>query len=117
MKFDSDDDQLKIGFLLGILVCSGYFGGDGQQPDVTLRMHTKHEELLRWLEHEVPGGKLYGPYNHSGRRYFQWMVRGRYLREVVAPLIHRYRHLLDEHAEARFYSMCERYRIELPEPA
>ena len=110
------DDPLKLGFFFGLLVTKGSFGGDGLEPSVTVRMHTGHEELFRWLEYEFPGGKLYGPYTHRGSPYFQWMVRGRYLREVLAPLINRYRQLLDEHAETRFDSMCERYRIALPAP-
>src|SRR5262245_24853141 len=32
-------DDFSIGFLLGLLVGEGHFGGDGRQPQVTLRMH------------------------------------------------------------------------------
>ncbi len=37
----------------GILVGEGHFGGDGRQPQVTLRMHVDHEALFRWLDGPV----------------------------------------------------------------
>lgn len=103
----------EVGYLLGILAGEGHFGGDGRQPQVTLRMHTRHEALFRWLESRLPGGKLYGPYHHSNRSYFQWMARGEYLRNHLAPLIHTNIDLLDTHVAGRFFEMCDRYRIEL----
>jgi hypothetical protein len=106
-----DLDGRKVGFLIGILVGEGHFGGDGRQPQITLRMHTKHERLFRWLTEHVPGGRLYGPYTHGGRSYFQWMIRGQALREDLIPLLHANRDLLDEYTEGRFVTMCERYRI------
>jgi hypothetical protein len=103
--------DLATGFLLGLLVGEGHFGGDGRQPQVTLRMHVRHEETFRRLAAAFPGGKLYGPYNHGGRHYYQWMARGDYLRRVLAPLIASHRSWLDDHAGPRFDSMCERYGI------
>jgi hypothetical protein len=106
-------DEFSQGFLIGLLVGEGHFGGDGRQPQITLRMHTKHEKLFRWLERTVPEGKLYGPYHHGGRSYFQWMVRGSYLRETLVPLLAARADWLDDHVHARFRDMCERYRIPL----
>jgi hypothetical protein len=105
-------DARATGFLLGVLAGEGHFGGDGRQPQVTLRMHVRHEKLFRWLERTVPQGRLYGPYHHGGRAYYQWMVRGQALRETLAPLIGRNLDLLDDHVAARFRSMCERYGID-----
>jgi hypothetical protein len=62
-------DDFERGFLLGLLVGEGHFGGDGRQAQVTLRMHTRHEHLFRWLVTAVPGSRLYGPYHHGGRSY------------------------------------------------
>jgi hypothetical protein len=76
-------------------------------------MHVRHEAMFRWLEQAFPGGRLYGPYTHGGRSYFQWMARGAYLREHLAPLIHRHRHLLDDYVADRFDTMCHRYAIDL----
>jgi hypothetical protein len=106
------DGDLATGFLLGLLVGEGHFGGDGRQPQVTLRMHVRHEETFEWLRRTYPGSKLYGPYHHGGRSYFQWSARGRYLRDHIVPLVERHRALLDAYAAARFDTMCERYRIE-----
>src|SRR3954468_23784331 len=75
------------GLLAGILIGEGSFGGDGRQPQVTLRMHTRHEALFRWLVDRFPRSKLYGPYTHGGRSYYQWMARGRSLVEDVLPVL------------------------------
>jgi len=107
--------DLDLGILLGILVGEGHFGGDGRQPQVTLRMHTRHERLFRWLETRFPGGKLYGPYHHGGRSYYQWMARGEYLRKAIVPLIVGKLDRIDEHAASRFKRMCDMYGIELPD--
>lgn len=68
--------QFEIGYLVGLLVGEGHFGGDGRSPQVTLRMHVRHEAIFRWIERTFPGGRLYGPYDHGGRHYLQWMARG-----------------------------------------
>ncbi len=105
-------NEFEIGYLVGVLVGEGHFGGDGKQPHITLRMHTDHENLFRWLEDKLPGGKLYGPYNHSGRHYFQWMARGDFLRNELVPLLDR--HLtedLDGKSFQRYLEMKERYRM------
>src|SRR5579871_4599014 len=79
--------EFDRGVLIGLLVGEGHFGGDGKQPQVTLRMHTRHERIFRWLEERFPRARLYGPYNHGGRSYFQWMARGRALSEDLLPLL------------------------------
>ena len=104
-------DAFGRGFLLGLLVGEGHFGGDGRQPQVTLRMHERHEKLFRWLAASFPASRLYGPYHHGGRAYYQWMARGPFLREVLVPLIESRRDFLDDHVAARFDAMCARYGL------
>jgi hypothetical protein len=104
--------DLATGFLVGLLVGEGHFGGDGRQPQVTLRMHVRHEQTFERLRRTYPGSRLYGPYHHGGRSYFQWSARGRYLRDEIVPLVERHRDLLDAYTASRFDTMCERYRIE-----
>jgi hypothetical protein len=103
--------EFDVGFLVGILAGEGHFGGDGRQPEITLRMHTRHERLFRWLETRFPGGRLYGPYHHGGRHYYQWMARGRYLRDTLAPLIAGRIDDVDTYAAERFKKMCADYTI------
>jgi len=104
--------ETEIGILLGVLIGEGHFGGDGRQPHVTLRMHTDHEALFRWIEAKFPGGKLYGPYHHGGRSYFQWMARGSFLRETLAPLLDEHLHAdLDEKTFGRYRDMKNRYGL------
>jgi hypothetical protein len=106
----SELSEFDAGFFIGLLVGEGSFGGDGKQPQVTLRMHTRHESLFQWLMARFPRSRLYGPYNHGGRSYYQWMARGRVLVEDVLPLLERHISAeLDGHAEARLNEMRERY--------
>ena len=100
------------GLLFGLLVGEGHFGGDGRQPQVTLRMHVRHERLFRWLEETFPQGRLYGPYHHGGRHYYQWMVRGPFLREGLVPFLAARRAYMDEHVAKRFDDMCAKYGLQ-----
>jgi len=104
-------NDFEEGFLMGILVGEGHFGGDGLHPQVTLRMHTRHEELFHWLEAKVAGSKLYGPYHHGGRNYYQWMVRGKALREELLPILRRHFDHVDAHIRQRIADMISRYKI------
>jgi hypothetical protein len=102
--------QFEAGFLVGLLVGEGHFGGDGRQPHVTLRMHVRHEAIFRWLERTFPGGRVYGPYHHGGRNYLQWMARGAFLRDELVPLLDRFLSpALDRHSFERFQLMKARY--------
>ncbi len=103
----SDFDR---GLLVGLLLGEGSFGGDGKQPQVTLRMHVRHEAIFRWLITRFPRSRLYGPYHHGGRSYYQWMARGRVLVEDLLPLLEQeLRPDVDAHASSRLGEMCERY--------
>ncbi len=107
----ADPGTYEEGFLTGILVGEGHFGGDGRQAQVTLRMHVRHEKLFRWLLARVPGSKLYGPYHHDRRHYFQWMVRGAALREVLLPILLRHLPELDDYVRERIETMIGRYDL------
>ena len=103
----SDFDE---GFFVGLLVGEGHFGGDGKQPHITLRMHTDHAAVFEWVATRVPG-RLYGPYSHGGRNYYQWMARGPALKRLL-PLLDR--RLLPEHSGRvfeRYQAMKARYRL------
>ncbi len=102
--------SFERGLLVGILIGEGSFGGDGKQPQITLRMHTRHEALFRWLIEAFPRTKLYGPYHHGKRSYYQWMARGQALVEDVLPILEdALGPDLDEHAAARFDAMRTTY--------
>jgi hypothetical protein len=106
--------EFDRGFFVGILVGEGHFGGDGRQPQVTLRMHTRHEALFHWVMARFPRTKLYGPYHHGGRSYYQWMARGTALVEDVLPVLEPVLGAgLDGHADARFAAMCADYGAEI----
>jgi hypothetical protein len=102
--------DFERGVVVGLLIGEGSFGGDGKQPQITLRMHVRHEALFRWLVERFPGTRLYGPYHHSGRSYFQWMARGRILVHDVLPLLEEELDGgLDGYAAERLAAMCDRY--------
>lgn len=107
----------EIGYLLGVLVGEGSFGGDGKQPQITLRMHTDHELLFLWIMEHFPGGKLYGPYHHGGRSYYQWMARGAFLRDELLPLLdEHFTAEMDGRAYLRFQQMKTDYAAKLRDP-
>jgi hypothetical protein len=98
------------GLVVGVLIGEGSFGGDGKQPQITLRMHTRHAALFEWLMRRFPRTKLYGPYGHGGRSYYQWMARGPALVEDVLPVLEAgLTPELDSYAAERLAAMRERY--------
>jgi hypothetical protein len=102
--------EFERGVLIGLLVGEGSFGGDGKQPQVTLRMHVRHEALFQWILERLPSTRLYGPYHHGGRSYYQWMARGRALVNDVLPLLEDSLDAkLDGYATERFEQMRTRY--------
>jgi hypothetical protein len=106
----SELSEFERGLVVGLLVGQGSFGGDGKQPQVTLRMHTRHEALFHWLMERFPETRLYGPYHHGGRSYFQWMARGAALVRDVLPLLEQELTAgLDGHAAERLEAMRQRY--------
>jgi hypothetical protein len=73
-------------------------------------MHTRHEALFRWLMDRFPDTRLYGPYHHGGRSYYQWMARGPALVRDVLPLLEgEVKRDLDAYAAERFDEMRRRY--------
>lgn len=110
-------DPFTKGFVLGLLVGEGHFGGDGRQPQVVLRMHVRHEKLFHWLMTIFPAARLYGPYDHDGRHYYQWMARGWVLRWQVWPLLVESLPVFDDHIRTRILAMAERYGLPLEDDA
>jgi hypothetical protein len=106
-----DLSPFEEGFLLGVLVGEGHFGGDGVQPQITLRMHQRHEKLFMWMREKVPGAKLYGPYHHGGRNYYQLMIRGQTLRSELLPLLLQNLELFDDYVRQRIEEMMSRYDL------
>jgi hypothetical protein len=103
----SDFDR---GLLIGLLVGEGSFGGDGKQPQVTLRMHVRHQAMFMWLTERFPRSRLYGPYHHGGRHYYQWMARGQALVEDLLPFLDPHTiAMFDGHAADRITAMCDGY--------
>jgi hypothetical protein len=106
----SDLTDLDRGIVCGLLLSQGSFGGDGRQPQITLRMHVRHVVLLEWLTERFPRSRLYGPYHHGDRSYYQWMARGRGLVEDLLPVLEAVvSPTLDEPAAERLAAMTTDY--------
>jgi hypothetical protein len=102
--------DLERGLVVGVLIGEGHFGGDGRYPHITLRMHVRHETLFRWLQQTFPRSRLYGPYNHGGREYYQWMARGVALAEDVLPVVEStLTEEIDSHVLGRVREMRSKY--------
>jgi hypothetical protein len=105
-------DSFDAGVLLGLLAGEGTFGGDGRQPHVVLRMHVRHERLFHWLKARFPYARLYGPYHHSGRDYYQFMWRGTALRYGLMPWLESLPWAeIDGYSLERYRAMKERYGL------
>ena len=106
------EDAFQAGVLLGLLIGEGSFGGDGRQPHAVLRMHVRHESLFRWLKARFPYARLYGPYHHSGRSYYQFMWRGTQLQYGLMPWLESLPWSeIDAPSFDRYRQMKERYRL------
>ena len=105
------DRDVALGILVGVLVGEGSFGGDGKQPQITLRMHIRHESLFRWLEERF-GGRLYGPYSHGGREYYQWMLRGPDLATMLPQIERLLTPDLDAYQSGRLQTMKAQYGLD-----
>jgi hypothetical protein len=102
--------DVERGLVAGILIGEGSFGGDGKYPQITLRMHTRHETLFHWLQARFPRSRLYGPYDHGGRSYYQWMARGPVLAEDVLPVVESVlSEEVDAHVLGRIHEMRAKY--------
>ena len=102
--------DVEKGLIVGLLIGEGHFGGDGRKPQITLRMHVRHEAVFRMFQRLFPRTRLYGPYHHGGRHYYQWMARGASLAEDVLPLVESVlTEEVDAHVSARIREMKERY--------
>lgn len=102
-------DPFEVGLLLGVLAGDGHFGGDGRQPHCTLKMHVRREPLLRWMAAKFPDARLYGPYAHGGRHFYQLMFRGRALKALLEALIATPWERLDPASWQRAREMAARY--------
>jgi hypothetical protein len=104
--------DFEKGLILGLLIGEGHFGGDGKQPQITLKMHVRHERLLRWVNNRVRWSHLYGPYHHAGRHFMQLMIRGQALRSSIGPALYSLPwEQIDDHSYSRFMTMLEKYGL------
>ena len=104
--------DFEKGVILGLLIGEGHFGGDLKQPQITLKMHVRHQQLLHWVHNRVRWSKLYGPYHHDGRHAMQLMMRGPALRWGIGPMLYSLPwEQIDDHSHGRFIEMLRKYGL------
>lgn len=104
--------EFEIGRLVGLLIGEAYFGGDGKQATITLKMHVRHEPIFRWLITTFPASRLYGPYHYDDRHFYQWMARGQFLRTELIPILDQaLSPEFDRHSFDRYQQMKINYRL------
>jgi hypothetical protein len=114
---DEELSAFEKGLILGVLIGEGHFGGDGKQPQITLKMHVRHEQLLRWMNDRVRWSRLFGPYHHAGRHFLQLMFRGPAISRALGPMLASLPwEQIDDHSYRRFCDMLSRYRVRLEAP-
>lgn len=75
-------NDFEIGFAIGLIVGGGSFTGDRNQPALSVKLHQRDREPLDMVQ-RLLGGSVYGPYDHSGRQYCIWHLRGGDLRRAL----------------------------------
>jgi hypothetical protein len=103
-------DAFDLGYLMGLAVGEGSFTGDKQQPAFQLRMTEEDPEPIRRVNRLI-GGSVYGPYNHSERRYFVLMLRGPALWRATTLF---YDHLPNCKKRRLFLEWWRKYQAKLP---
>lgn len=100
---------------MGLIVGQGSFTGDRQQPSLEIKSHRRDVEPLEHLQ-RVLGGRIFGPYDHSGRHLYAYMLRGRELKHAV-PLLLQY--LPSSWKRVQFESWRAKYAsfFDKPEPS
>ena len=102
----SDVDR---GFLLGFFACNGSYGGDGQTPQIVVRMGSDQLPVLNYVQSLLPGAVIYGPYTNRGNLYYQWILRGADLAVVVKSGLFDLLEPISPAAFARFEEMRRNY--------
>jgi hypothetical protein len=107
-----EPESTEAALLLGLLIGEGHFGGDNRQPHIVLRMHVRHMPLAHWIAERWPRHKLYGPYEHAGRHYWQMMWRGPALRYGLMPWLESLPwEQIDPHSYGRYAAMKAKYGL------
>jgi hypothetical protein len=75
--------EFDRGYIAGIVISEGCFGGDKRDARLIVRLHERDPEPLLHLQRCL-GGRLYGPYTHNGRHLLDWQLRGPALRQRLA---------------------------------
>jgi hypothetical protein len=101
-------DDYTGGVIVGLVIGEGSFTGDESHASLVVAMHVRHTELLEWLQQQIPGSELYGPYHHDGRDSMRWRVRGRPLQRFMTTFEKDIADLCP-HVAGRIARMWDRY--------
>ena len=110
-------NDYELGLFLGLVIGEGSFTGDRKQPELVIRMHTRHEKLLKRVHQWIPDSTLHGPYEHTGkdgtvRRSMAVMIRGKSLKWAEEHILRS--HLTKDlcpHVYARYQKIKKDYPL------
>ncbi len=71
--------EFEIGYLTGLVVGEGSFTGDRHQYYLTIKLHESDIQPLLTVKNLL-GGRIYGPYENDGRRFWVYRIRARQIR-------------------------------------
>lgn len=77
-------DDFDLGYVLGLLIGEGYFGGGNRESSasIVVTLHADDPQPLFALA-GLLGGRLYGPYHSNGRRSLTWKATGPDARRIA----------------------------------
>ena len=97
---------------MGLVVGEGSFTNNGKAGVMSLKLHER-DPLPFQLLCQVFGGRVYGPYEHDGRHFYLYCLRGWEL-EAALPLFDRY--LPSSYRREQYEGWRARYYPHLPVP-
>jgi hypothetical protein len=71
--------EFEIGYLMGLVVGEGSFTGDRSQYCLSIKLHESDLQPLLTVQ-GLLGGKINGPYEHDGRKFWVYRLRARQIR-------------------------------------
>ncbi len=99
--------EFERGVVVGLLIGEGPFGGDGKQPQMTLRMHVRHEAPLSLARGALPASPPLRPLRPRRPQLLPVDGARPALVEDVLPLLEpRRSRRLDAHAAAERCARC-----------
>jgi hypothetical protein len=71
--------EFEVGYLMGLIVGEGSFTGDRKKYRLDINLHESDLQPLITVKNLL-GGRINGPYEHAGRKFWAYRLESRQLR-------------------------------------